>query len=194
MKQCPACLKLGIGLKPESEFTVNRADKSGLDTYCKECKKAKFVAWMVGGKDSARKRAAYAINPEKERARFATYRAANPEKVIATNRAWAQANPVKVAAKAAHRRALVLQRTPIWASKEKIEDFYAQAQAAREFFPEVDWHVDHIAPLKGTKVSGLHVHDNLQVIPGIENLKKSNRSQIEFGKDMRDLVRAALAS
>ena len=194
MKQCPACAKLGIGPKLESEFTVNRADKSGLDTYCKQCKKTKFVVWMAEGKDSARKRAAYAANPEKDRARFAVYCETYPEKVSATNRLWAQRNPQKIAAKAARRRALLLQRTPPWADKNKIDDFYAQAQAAREFFNEVEWHVDHIAPLKGAKVSGLHVQDNFQVIPGIENLRKSNRFQIEFGKDMRDLVRAALAS
>ena len=37
------------------------------------------------------------------------------------------------------------------------------------------WHVDHIIPLQGKIVSGLHVVDNLQVIPGSENSRKGNR-------------------
>jgi 5-methylcytosine-specific restriction endonuclease McrA len=37
-----------------------------------------------------------------------------------------------------------------------------------------EWHVDHIVPLKGEEVSGLHIWSNLQVIPKIDNLRKRN--------------------
>ncbi len=40
------------------------------------------------------------------------------------------------------------------------------------------WHVDHIIPLHGEQVSGLHVWNNLSVIPAIQNLSKKNKYQI----------------
>lgn len=36
------------------------------------------------------------------------------------------------------------------------------------------WHVDHIIPLKGKYVSGLHIWSNLAVIPKVDNLRKGN--------------------
>ena len=39
---------------------------------------------------------------------------------------------------------------------------------------KIKWHVDHIIPLKGTLVSGLHIWNNLRVIPKQLNLAKGN--------------------
>jgi len=77
----------------------------------------------------------------------------------------------------AKRRAAKLQRTPKWLTSDDkwmIEQAYELATLRKKLFG-FDWHVDHIIPLQGELVSGLHVPTNLQVIPGRENESKSNR-------------------
>lgn len=50
----------------------------------------------------------------------------------------------------------------------------------RNILTGFDWHVDHIAPLKGKTICGLHIWSNLQVIPKVINLKKGNKEMIKF--------------
>lgn len=40
----------------------------------------------------------------------------------------------------------------------------------------IEWHVDHIIPLRGAAVCGLHVWNNFRIIPKLENLKKGNKT------------------
>jgi hypothetical protein len=45
----------------------------------------------------------------------------------------------------------------------------------------IKWDVDHTIPLKSPEVSGLHVHNNLQVVPATSNKRKGNSVIIRFG-------------
>lgn len=77
----------------------------------------------------------------------------------------------------AKRRAAKIHRTPSWLDATDwwtIEQFYKEAKRKTETYLE-PWHVDHIVPLQGDNVSGLHVPWNLRVIRGSENLKKHNK-------------------
>jgi excisionase family DNA binding protein len=76
------------------------------------------------------------------------------------------------------RRTAKLQRTPPWADMAAIRAVYAEAARLTKA-TGVPHHVDHEIPLQGEFVSGLHVHDNLQILTGTENSKKRNRYEVE---------------
>jgi len=86
------------------------------------------------------------------------------------NAKYYQENIGKFRAKSAKYKAAKLQRTPTWADLEKIEEIYKKCPDG--------YHVDHIVPLQGTNVSGLHVETNLQYLKAEENLKKSNSFEV----------------
>lgn len=80
---------------------------------------------------------------------------------------YAKNNRPIMNARMARRRAALDDRTPEWANLEKIKDFYKCCPAG--------YHVDHCIPLRGKRVSGLHVLANLQYLPAAENLSKGNK-------------------
>jgi hypothetical protein len=92
---------------------------------------------------------------------------------------YKQSEKGKVSTRAndAKRRAAKLQRTPAWLTEEDfwmIEQAYELAAMRTKLFG-FSWHVDHVMPLQGAVVSGLHVPTNLQVISGVLNIAKANK-------------------
>lgn len=55
-----------------------------------------------------------------------------------------------------------------------------------------EWHVDHLVPLKGVDVCGLHIWSNLAVIPKIDNLRKGNKNSIydQWAPRLQEGIRA----
>jgi len=90
---------------------------------------------------------------------------------------WQRNNKGKVNANTALRHTAKMSRTPLWLTAEDklhIRCLY-QLSAMRSRESDVEWNVDHIIPLQGKTVSGLHVPWNLQVIPASVNFRKNNR-------------------
>ena len=109
----------------------------------------------------------------------AKYRATEvgKEKANAANRAWKQANYAKVLAATRLRQTGKAQRSPKWLCEDDqfiFEEAYNLA-ALRQKLTGIAWHVDHIIPLHGALVSGLHVPENIQVIPAVVNMRKNNK-------------------
>jgi hypothetical protein len=80
--------------------------------------------------------------------------------------------------KALFRKDSVKRATPPWLSSEQksqVEIFYSHAKDCQIVTGE-SYHVDHIIPLQGSNVCGLHVPWNLQVLPSDVNIRKSNKA------------------
>lgn len=137
--------------------------------------KAKTRAYQQKNADklSAKNRAWRKANPDKHAALTAAWRAANEDRVKATKSSWKKSNVAKVNAENMRRYASKMNATPAWADNETIEQFYECAQVFRRI--GLNMHVDHIVPLQGKAVCGLHVHNNLQILTAFANQSKSNR-------------------
>ncbi len=110
---------------------------------------------------------------ERERA---SYRR-NRETTLAKNARWRELNSPAIAAHSAKRRSAKAERTPPWLSVEQHEEilkFYIEASKLSDV-TGIPHHVDHVVPLRGKTVSGLHVPWNMQILTATENLKKNNR-------------------
>lgn len=95
----------------------------------------------------------------------------NQEKVNLKNSKWKKQTKVWLTPKAKaytkDRHARRRTQTPVWTNKKEVLEFYLHCPQG--------FHVDHIIPLKGETVSGLHVIENLQYLPALLNLQKGNR-------------------
>ena len=116
-------------------------------------------------------------NRAKLNERAAELRLMAPDKQKEADRRWRANNPQKAAKKDSKRRAAKLERIPCWFSE--FDDFVIQEAHELTVLREIDtgmaWHVDHMLPMRGNKVSGLHVAYNIQVIPAAMNVRKVNK-------------------
>lgn len=155
-KKCIKCKQI----KGLEEFYKKVDSKDGFHHKCKACLRGY--------------QAKYERKHVKRRARY--YRR---HKVEAANRyvKWCQANRGKRTASVRKYQVSKINRTPRWVTKKElleIEDFYVRA-AKLSRLTGTDIQVDHIVPLQGEKVSGLHVPWNLQIISKSDNCSKSNK-------------------
>lgn len=103
----------------------------------------------------------------------------NKARINEYSRSWAKKNRGKRSAADAARRCAKILRTPVWADMELISEIYkAREKQSKE--TGVALHVDHIVPLQGDLVCGLHVHQNLRIITAEENLSKYNKFDVDL--------------
>lgn len=104
---------------------------------------------------------------------IAAYRKLNAARIKEITKQWKIKNHSRVLASVRSRDARKKQAIPPWANLDKIEAIYDECIRISEL-TGIKHHVDHIVPMKGRLVSGLHVETNLQLLEAKENLKKGN--------------------
>lgn len=148
----------------------------------KEHIKAQSKAYNEANKEkiAAQKREYYLKNKERIDARNSEYNRKNKDVLLKKRAEWAAKTPGRLAAYIRKYQSSKIQRTPKWLSdfdKLKIECIYSVAAMLTRHNGE-SWHVDHVIPLQGKLVSGLHVPSNLQVIRGTDNMVKLNKFEV----------------
>jgi hypothetical protein len=173
--------------KPIADYQFHRVSGKYYQT-CRRCRQLQNYEW-------------YKSNRDKKNESDRKWRKANPEKLWAkrhpeehrirtakAGKEWAERNPnyqhehylknkTRYVAARARRRAAQANATPKWLTaidKAKIQEMY-DVSVARETQIGVKHHVDHMIPIMGKKVCGMHVPWNLQVITATENLSKGWR-------------------
>lgn len=91
----------------------------------------------------------------------------NKVKRLATLKKWRENNKSLIRFHSAKRKKHIKRATPPWADMDKIKQIYLGCPTGHQ--------VDHIIPLKGKIVSGLHVENNLQYLTPKENNEKKNK-------------------
>jgi hypothetical protein len=145
MKKCGKCLKF----KELNEFHIRKMSNDGFNHKCKDCNKDVASKWNK-------------INPDKHRKYCIS---------------WQQKNLDKHCKNEAYRRSVKLNATPKWltiAQLREIEQYYIDSAYIQQLM-QTEMHVDHIVPLRGENVCGLHVPWNLQILTRLDNQSKGNK-------------------
>jgi hypothetical protein len=150
-KKCTKCARR-LAL---SSFDKDKTKRDGVYSSCKDCRHKRSVE-------------VYAVNGERERKARMEYYRRNTARERANMRAWY----IRNRAHALAQKARELNRVPAWADLKKIERFYIKAA-------KLGLTVDHVIPLQGRNVSGLHVHNNLQLLTARANARKATSWVIE---------------
>lgn len=172
-------------LQGEPQYFTGRPCKHGhLDFRCTSSGSCMTCSRSMQAKSRAKRlekepdywKNRYAMNPQKFRDNSQKWRKNNPDKFRESQRRCAINGRARRTATQIARQAMKIQATPSWLTKEHrkhIELFYEMSKRTTEQCG-YKCNVDHIVPLKGKNVCGLHVPWNLRVVSAAYNSKKRN--------------------
>lgn len=177
-KQCTICCEN----KNLMNFYPKQGGKFGVSAVCRVCQSQLNGQWRLKNQERKKEldrlyRKNY-LTPEKKSEYNLRYRIKNSASNSKARKKWYLNNKDywrKYAQEHGFRRcALVKKATPSWADLKQIAKIYSEAKYKTKTTGVVH-HVDHIVPLRGKNVCGLHCENNLQILTASENLKKGNK-------------------
>ncbi len=190
MKICCKCKQE----KDLTQFNKNKSKKDGLGTECKICMKELRRSYRSRNREklndadteyrglnkascAATQSKCYHAKREQYKARTQKWADDNREESNLIKKSWRHRNP----GASSKDRASKLERTPKWVSEvelHNINELYKLSKILTKHSVQ-DFQVDHILPLKGDLVSGLHTLPNLQILTKYDNTSKNNRFEID---------------
>ena len=190
MKKCKKCL---VSKEP-TEFYKHKTGAQGLSASCKHCKKNASASWYSNNKKrkaytvskwqiankehiSTLNKLSYRRNLAENRAKRATYHKEHKQQEKLWRQQYLKNNPHLARVWVSKRRTAKMQRFPKWLTAldlDKITEFYVYAELLTQA-TGIAHEVDHIIPLQGKNISGLHIPTNLQILTRYENRSKGNK-------------------
>lgn len=168
-------MKICTGCKKEKSITEFSLNGSYRRNKCKTCSRKQINAWYEDNREvhleNTKKWAS--DNKDSRKKSYKTYREKNLDLCRKRCSVWQKNNPESASFHTSKRRSAKLNATPAWADQEQIKRIYLTCAKISKR-TGLQHHVDHIIPLQGENVCGLHVETNLAIIPAKMNLQKSN--------------------
>ena len=161
MKTCTAC-------NAERELSEFPRNGKYLRSKCKACTAERHLKYKQDNSEAYKD-----VALSYSRANFAEARNRVSE--------WQKNNKGAKNSTQAKRRASKKNATPAWLTEEQHDDIKAMYVQAKKFekLCNISYHVDHIVPLSGKDVCGLHVPWNLQILTASANISKGNSNHEE---------------
>jgi hypothetical protein len=143
------------------------------ENLCKKCRNKKANLKAYPNRNAPKGQ----MSSEARRQAQARYREKHRDKIRAKQREWVKNNLPKVLARTHKYQAAKLNATPKWLTKDQLKQIEAIFVESHRLTKEtgVKREVDHIVPLCGREVSGLHVPWNLQILERSKNRQKFNK-------------------
>jgi hypothetical protein len=186
------CLVCNVS-KPLSEFYKRKDSPDGYRNDCKVCRRATSLKNHYENQEQrkARFREAHAKRVAENPNFYADLYAQNKERSLqhskntyiryaekwkAKQRLWSKTNRGTANALAKRYKLKKINATPKWLTERHLYEMQCIYKVAAQLTAHGSekWHVDHIIPIRGKDVCGLHVPWNLQVLPAKINMQKGN--------------------
>lgn len=187
-KKCSNTKCKQINPQPITCFSKNRYRKDGLSNSCKPCCKEQLATYQKTPKGKAATARGHKKYQQTEKGKAAQKRWTESVNGKASRARRDKKNRQTLNGKATHAaiaakyRSAKFQATPKWLTENQnltTKEIYIHAAELTEE-SGIEHFVDHILPLQGENISGLHVFWNLQILTQSENNQKFNKFDFTY--------------
>ncbi len=169
--RCKVCAKKRANKQYHADLIASRNQSKIWRLKNPEKAKQDVKLWKIKNRDRVLAISKKCRESETAKKSMSEWISNNIEKVREIKRQYKKRHPEKDKG----RKIAKIKATPSWADKERINEIYVRRDRLSACLG-IEFHIDHIVPLRSKYVCGLHVPENLQILPAKINLRKNNKS------------------